>query len=160
MDKRGDLRRYLALVQISMNKAFGIDPGVKSEISPVGGVIIYTCHNYRLQMKDLAEMNNVSKSTVTQYVDVLEKKGYVRRIRDEGDRRRIYIEPTDRARAWITETERKIAAYMEQCLSRLTSAEQEQLVSLLNKFVGDETVTPYEKLVERSLKEDYRSEEK
>jgi DNA-binding MarR family transcriptional regulator len=157
MDKRiADLRRYLALVQISMNKAFGVDPGKKSEMSPVGGVIIYTCHNYRLQMKDLARMNNVSKSTVTQYVDALEKKGFVTRVRDERDRRNIYIEPTDKARAWIMETERKIAAYMEQGLSRLTSEEQVQLIDLLNRFVGDEHTTPYQKLVEQSLKNDFR----
>jgi DNA-binding MarR family transcriptional regulator len=147
-----DLRKYMALMQLSMNKAFGVDLGKKSELSPNGAVIIYTCCFYRMRMKDLAALNNVSRSTVTEHIDTLEKKGFVRRVRSETDRRDIYIEPTDKAGEWVRETERKIYSYMKDSLERLTPDEQDQFISLFNKFAGDADTIPYDELFERTMK--------
>lgn len=147
----------MSLVQISMSRAFGFNLGKKNELSMVGAFIVYQCHFYRLRMKDIAEMNGVSRSTITQYVDNLEKKGYVRRVRGEKDRRDIYIEPTEKANAWVLETEQKIYAYMQGCLSRLTPEEHKQFIDLFNKFVGDTNVVPYDWLFEQAIKNDFRT---
>jgi DNA-binding MarR family transcriptional regulator len=158
-DRLADLRKYMALMQLSLNKAFGVDLGKKSEISPNGITIIYTCYFFRMRMKDLAALSNVSKSTVTEYVDTLEKKGFVRRVRGDTDRRDIYIEPTEKAGEWVRETERKIYAYMRDSLERLTPEEQEQFIGLFNKFVGDLNTIPYEKLFEKTMKSDFGGHE-
>jgi DNA-binding MarR family transcriptional regulator len=150
------LRRQMSLVQVSMNRAFGFDLGKKGDLSQVGGFIVYQCHFYRLRMKDLAEANKVSKSTMTQYVDSLERKGYVRRVRGEKDRRDIYIEPTEKANAWVRETERKIFTHVASCLSRLTPQEQTQFIPLFNKFVGDPESVPYDRLFEQAIKNDFK----
>lgn len=152
------LRRQMSLVQVSMNRAFGFDLGKKGDLSQVGGFIVYQCHFYRLRMKDLAAANKVSKSTMTQYVDSLEKKGYVRRVRGEKDRRDIYIEPTEKANAWVRETERKIFSYIQGCFSRLAPEEQTQFIELFNKFVGDPKSVPYDRLFEQAIKNDFRAE--
>ena len=152
------LRRYMSLVHVAMNKAFGYDMGKRSELSPNGVFIVYLCHFYRLRMKDLAEMNNVSKSTVTESIDTLEKNGYVKRVRGDRDRRDIYVEPTDKANAWVRRTEKKIAVYMENSLSKLTPDEQVQFISLFNKFVGDENTVPYDKLFAQALKNDFQEQ--
>ena len=105
MDERMvHLRRYMSLVHVSMNVAYGYNLGKKSELSPAGVYIVYHCHFYRLRMKDMAKMNNVSKSSVTESIDTLEKKGYVKRVRGEKDRRDIYIEPTEKANEWVRQT--------------------------------------------------------
>jgi DNA-binding MarR family transcriptional regulator len=161
MDERMvHLRRYLSLVHVTMNRAYGYNLGRKSELSPSGVYIVYLCHFYRLRMKDIAKMNNVSKSSVTESVDTLEKKGYVRRVRGDADRRDIYIEPTEKANAWVMQTESNVMAYMEESLSRLTPEEQTQFLGLFNKFVGNENTVPYDQLFERTLKRDFKERKK
>ena len=150
------LRRQMSLLQVSMNRAFGFDLGKKGELSQAAAFIVYQCHFYRLRMKDLAEANRVSKSTMTQYVDGLEKKGYVRRVRGEKDRRDIYIEPTVKANAWVAETEKKVFAHAASCLARLTPEEQTQFIRLFNKFVGDPESVPYDRLFEQAIQDDFR----
>ena len=157
MDERMvHLRRYMSLVHVALNKAFGYDMGKKNELSPAGIYVVYLCHFYRLRMKDLAEMSNVSKSSVTESVNTLEKNGYVRRVRGEKDRRDIYIEPTEKANAWVLRTESKVAEFLENSLARLTPEEQIRFLSLFNKFVGDENTIPYENLFKQALKTDFK----
>jgi DNA-binding MarR family transcriptional regulator len=157
MDERMvHLRRYLSLVHVPMNMAYGYDLGKKNDLSPAGVYIVYLCHFYRLRMKDIAEMSNVSKSSVTESVNTLEKNGYVRRVRGEKDRRDIFIEPTEKANAWVLRTEKKIAEFMELSLERLTPEEQTQFLSLFNKFVGDENTIPYDNLFKQALKNDFK----
>jgi DNA-binding MarR family transcriptional regulator len=146
----------MSLVQVSMNRAFGFDLGKKGDLSQVGGFIVYQCHFYRLRMKDLAEANKVSKSTMTQYIDSLEKKGYVRRVRGEKDRRDIYIEPTEKANAWVRETEKNIFTHVATCLARLTPEEQTQFIPLFNKFVGDPGSGSYDRLFKQAIKDDFK----
>ena len=146
------LRRYLSLVHVPMNKAFGYDLGKKGELSPNGVFIVYLCHFYRLRMKDLAEKSGVSKSSITESVDTLEKNGYVRRVRGDKDRRDIFIEPTEKANDWVMRTERSIYAFMEKSLGRLTPEEQAQFLALFGKFVGGESAIPYDELFEQALK--------
>lgn len=150
------LRRQMSLVQVSMNRAFGFDLGKKGDLSQIGAMIVYQCHFYRLRMKDLAGANKVSKSTVTQYVDSLEKNGYVRRVRGEEDRRDIYIEPTEKASAWVRETESRVFAYAESCLARLAPDEQARFIELFNKFLGDLEAVPYDRLFEQAIAADFR----
>jgi Transcriptional regulators len=149
------LRRQMSLVQVSMNRAFGFDLGKKGDLSQVGAFILYQCHFFRLRMKDLAAANKVSKSTMTQYVDSLEKKGYVRRVRGEKDRRDIYIEPTEKAKAWVAETEKKIFTHVAICLARLTPEEQAQFIPLFDKFVGNPGSGSYDRLFEQAIKNDF-----
>jgi DNA-binding MarR family transcriptional regulator len=157
MDERMvQLRRYLSLVHVPMNKAYGYDLGKKGDLSPAGVYIVYLCHFYRLRMKDIAEMSNVSKSSVTESVDTLVKNGYVRRVRGDKDRRDIYIEPTEKANAWVLRTEKRVAEFMENSLARLTPEEQTQFLGLFNKFVGGENAIPYENLFEQALKIDFK----
>lgn len=47
----------------------------------------------------LARESGLSTGAVTTLLDRLERAGYVRRVRDTGDRRRVLVELTDRARA-------------------------------------------------------------
>ncbi len=45
-----------------------------------------------------------------------EKKGYVIRVKDEKDKRNVFVVPTAKAKAWITETEEKYSiTWREGC---------------------------------------------
>lgn len=45
----------------------------------------------------LAELTGLSSGAMTAALDRLERAGYARRVRDPGDRRRVLVEPTDKA---------------------------------------------------------------
>lgn len=147
------LRLCLGLIQIAFNKAFGYTKGRKNDLSRAGIGIIYGSYHYdRMNMTDVARMYGVTKSTATDYVNTLENKGYVRRIKDDGDRRDIYIVPTDKAKTWVEENEERIYEYVQTGMDRLTPEEQETLVKLLLKFVGSgDGGKTYKELVEETL---------
>jgi DNA-binding MarR family transcriptional regulator len=50
----------------------------------------------RMSAGELARAGHLSPAAVTAALDRLEKAGYVRRVRDEDDRRRVMVELTDR----------------------------------------------------------------
>jgi DNA-binding MarR family transcriptional regulator len=50
----------------------------------------------RMSAGELAKAGHLSPGAVTAALDRLERAGYVRRIRDENDRRRVLVEITDR----------------------------------------------------------------
>jgi DNA-binding MarR family transcriptional regulator len=49
----------------------------------------------------LAEYEQVTPPTMTHIVNALEERGLVRRVREPGDRRLVYVEATDEGRATI-----------------------------------------------------------
>ena len=147
------LHLYLSVIQAVTNKAFRIGPGAKSDLSAVESFIVYRCNFFDVNMKDIAQINGVVKSTVSYHIDALEKKDYVKRVRGDKDKRDIFIVPTEKAKAWIAEIERKVSDYVEQGVSRLTLEEQEQFVTLFSKFVGETESMPYEKIMQ-SIREE------
>lgn len=150
------IRLYLSIIQAVTNKAFGIAPGIKSDLSAAESFIVYRCNFFNVNMKDIAKANNVVKSTVSYHIDMLEKKGYVQRVRGEKDKRDIFVVPTEKAKAWIGEIERKVLDYVEEGMARLTPEEQEQFVIFFSKFVGETESMPHEKIMKliREEKED------
>lgn len=51
-----------------------------------------------LSAGQLSERSGLSPAAMTALIDRLERKGYVRRVRDRADRRRIFVELTESAR--------------------------------------------------------------
>jgi DNA-binding MarR family transcriptional regulator len=51
-----------------------------------------------LSAGQLSERSGLSPAAMTSLIDRLERKGYVRRVRDAADRRRVFVELTDLAR--------------------------------------------------------------
>ena len=148
---------YLSIIQAITNKAFGIGPGAKSDLSANESFIVYRCNFYDVNMKDLAQGTDVVKSTVSYYIDVLEKKGYVHRVRSEKDKRDVFVVPTEKAKTWIAETEQKVFDYVTEGMSRLTLDEQEQFVALFSKFVGETESMPYEAIM-KSIREEHETD--
>jgi DNA-binding MarR family transcriptional regulator len=73
----------------------------------------------------LAEAGGLSPAATTTLIDRLEKKGYLRRVRDTTDRRRVLVELTDlaRQRGWqvygplAQEGEAELARYSDEQLA-------------------------------------------
>ena len=59
--------------------------------------LLAVCHSPGTSQEKLAGLLGVDKSNVARQMTELETQGYVIRCRDEADRRRIFVKPTDRA---------------------------------------------------------------
>lgn len=86
-----------------------------------------------LTQSELAERLEVSKVTVTQLVDRLEKSGWLRREAHESDRRATRLQLTAKAEPVTAELWRVGAVVRGQALAGFSASEREQLESLLQR---------------------------
>lgn len=135
------IRLALGMVQIAMNMLWEVDRGRKSPLSPAATEILYSAYFSCICMGDVAGMLGVSRSTATDYINHLEKEGYVCRVRDQDDRRAYRIVPTRKGEEWILAIEGRLFAYLEEGMARLAGDEQQEFARLCAAFTGvhDET---------------------
>jgi DNA-binding MarR family transcriptional regulator len=69
---------------------------------------------------ELAKAGHLSPGAVTAALDRLERAGYVRRVRDENDRRRVLVEITDRMQELTTQLYGPLATSGDALLRNLT----------------------------------------
>lgn len=137
MDK--SLHRSLELLVWDFMDLHGFTNSRKAEITLMAALTMFIVQQGRTQMKDLANAFNVTNSTVTDYVDYLEKKGFVKRVRSDKDRREVYVQITEKGQDWIKHSKDITDNYMEARLSKLTPDERRTLIVLVNKiFENDE----------------------
>lgn len=82
----------------------------------------------------LAEQGLVTSGGITQRIDRLEKDGLVRRVRDEADRRKVYVQLTPKGRKVI---DKILAIHFEEqelMLEGITRSERTQLADLLGRL--------------------------
>jgi DNA-binding MarR family transcriptional regulator len=84
-----------------------------------------------LSAGQLSERSGLSPAAMTSLVDRLERKGYVRRVRDAADRRRVFVELTDEARRASGEMYGPIVAAARDLLDAYTDDE----LTLLHDFL-------------------------
>ena len=130
------VRECMTFIHNWMNALLRTDQGRKGGLSPVACGILYMSYFHKVRMKEISENFQISKSTATDYVNNLEKRGYVKRVRGEDDRRDIYIIPDWAGEKWILERETDVFAFLEKRLSVLSYDEREIFVNLLAKFTG------------------------
>lgn len=82
----------------------------------------------------LAEYGLVTSGGITQRIDRLEKDGLVKRVRDEVDRRKVYVQLTAKGRKTIDKILAIHFAEQEEMLDGLTRSERSQLASLLSRL--------------------------
>lgn len=92
-----------------------------------------------LSLGELAERLACGRSNITQLVDRLEQDGLVQRVHDHNDRRSLRANITAEGRRryeWGIQMQAQVEREM---LRGLSPKEQEQLVTLLDKFSADRT---------------------
>src|SRR6202043_2327375 len=81
----------------------------------------------------LAEVTGLTTGAITGVVDRLEKAGFVRRERDEADRRKVFI-------ATVPENVAKVGRFyvpMQQAMQKLWSTYSDAELQLLLRFAGE-----------------------
>jgi DNA-binding MarR family transcriptional regulator len=142
-----DLQKCVEHIFWDLIDALDIPKGRKNELTLVTGIIIHMAAITELRMQDIATILGVSKSTVTDYINYLEKRGFVSRERGTEDRRDVFIVPTEKGREWVKRDRTIILNYTDEGLTRLTPEERKDFIRLLTKFVGDIDQPPYKNLL-------------
>lgn len=96
-------------------------------------------HLYRhdsLTVTDLAEWMNVKSPTMSPIIDRLEELGLVRKTKHAKDRRVVVVSLTEEGRRVIFEIESSWRHLLEKYLQGLSTADQEALISLLERFAA------------------------
>jgi len=88
------------------------------------------------RMSDLARRGHVTLGTMTVMVTKLVDKGYVRRTRDDKDRRVVRVKLTARGRRADKLHMEYHKEFMDKILGALTESEQQQLVRLVKKIMA------------------------
>lgn len=84
--------------------------------------------NGRKRMSELADSLHLTPGAVTTASDKLIENGYIARIRDEQDRRVVYLEMTDKGRTALTELQNEGRKAMKLVFSHLSESELEHLI--------------------------------
>ena len=100
-------------------------------------VTLETLHQQgRMPIHSLAEQLGLESSTMTRVVDVLERDGRVRRVRDEsGDRRRVFVLLTSRGRSLAGKLEDCADVYCERILARIPPDRRDEVLQSLALLV-------------------------
>ncbi len=83
----------------------------------------------------LAKEMRVSTARIAYALKNLEKKGYVRRIGDKADARKVVIELTEKGESALEEHEKKVTAMIEPILTRVSEEELSQMFFTLKKML-------------------------
>jgi DNA-binding MarR family transcriptional regulator len=85
----------------------------------------------RVGAGELARETALTTGTVTAVIDRMEKKGYLRRVADPADRRRVTVEMTDLAYERADPLYQPLAERALPMLDRFTAAEIETIIAFL-----------------------------
>lgn len=81
----------------------------------------------------LAKETSLSQATVTALIDKLEKRKLVKRRRDDGDKRRVYVDITDLGSRTLHQAPDSLQIRFESGFGKLESWEQSFLVAALER---------------------------
>jgi|SRR5271157_5456577 len=117
----------------------------KGDLTVAPSFILIMASGQKLSMSDIATTIGVSNSTVTDFADQLENKGFIVRTRSKEDRRQVFIEVTESGREWMRRHEKITNDYLDKCLENISLEEQEILVSLITRVIKISDNSPFVK---------------
>ena len=106
------------------------------DLRPVHAAILAALSDFGpLAQYELADRLDVQRSHLVGYVDLLEKRGLVRRARDPNDRRRQSVALTKSGRALWRRLQRVAERSQEKLLDALSESERATLLTLLSRVL-------------------------
>ena len=96
--------------------------------------LLFTTPDCRLLMSDIVHAMNVSPTNVTKLVDGLEKDGYVRRVDNPRDKRKVWVELMPEGRKALEKAIPGVVEHINSLWVGLSTDEKRVLIHLLSKL--------------------------
>jgi DNA-binding MarR family transcriptional regulator len=93
-------------------------------------------HSDNKTIRELASQTNMSQATATSILDRLENRGFVVRVRDQKDKRKVHAMLTDRGVSVLTEAPQLIPQDFINNFQSLESWEQNLILSSLKRVAA------------------------
>ena len=90
----------------------------------------------KCMMSDLSSALNIAFSTMTELAGRLAKKDLIKKVRDQKDRRIVWVNFTEKGAKIFKEIKENKQRQLGEILTKLTQAERETLISLLKLVRG------------------------
>ncbi len=119
-------RMYLANLQKNL-----ADLDIERSFYPL---LLIEAGNGELTQNELAGRLSSNKVQVVRIVDYLSSNGYVRRVRNAGDRRKTSLEITDKARKYLPGIREAIRQTTERALKDIPGDRVDELYDLLKQM--------------------------
>jgi DNA-binding MarR family transcriptional regulator len=94
----------------------------------------YIYQNKSCTSSELADVFSVKKSAITAIITRLWTKGFIKRTRDENDRRVVYLTLTDKGNELYLETEARIHNLVESIITKFDQQEIEMFIKSYEKL--------------------------
>lgn len=91
-----------------------------------------SCTNKSVHVSDIQSNLHITKPAVSQMLNALEKRGYVKREMDTEDRRKIAVTLTSDGQEILKQTEEYFNRRLEETISRFGEENTKQLTELFN----------------------------
>ncbi|WP_020577421.1 MarR family winged helix-turn-helix transcriptional regulator [Actinopolymorpha alba] len=92
----------------------------------------------RVRMTDLGKLMVLEKSSLSNLVDRLERRGLAVRTRDPDDRRATWVELTSEGTELAMRTHREVTARLDGLINRLPSKDQRRLSAVVRTLMAEE----------------------
>ena len=89
----------------------------------------------RVTMTELHLMTGLEKGSLTTIVDQLIEKSLVRRGRDKGDRRKVFVSLTDVGKKLVAARKAEIARFVQSRLENLSPVHREEFSKAINTIL-------------------------
>lgn len=119
--------------KLGMNSKFAGEMP-RSEIIMLKMININTSKTEGVTISTLSERLEITKSAVSQMINVLEDKGYVERITTKSDRRIVYVRLTEVGEQSLEKSLQSLLKSLNQVFEKMGEEDTETLFRLLNKL--------------------------
>ena len=108
-----------------------------SDLSMIQTQVIRTIAFHKpCTMTQIAKSTQLSKGNITQLIDKLEHKGYVKRARSKDDRRVVFIVLTDRGQEVSAASRQQIAEVARSLFAKMNENERHQFMDVFRKLAN------------------------
>ncbi len=101
-----------------------------------GRILKILAENQEINQKDLQDRLGIQSGSISEIVIKLEAKGFLKRIKDEADKRMTRLELTEEGKKKADEIGQRAGQTDDKLLQSLTAEEQETLTALLSKLLS------------------------
>lgn len=117
------------------NKINKKHPFNNTEMQLIGEIATANMEGKSVISTELSASLGVTRSAISQMINRLEAKNVVKRVSAKNDRKKIYIELTDRTKEQYAEEKKAVCNRFDKIIELMGEDEMNKLMELIEKFI-------------------------